>query len=79
MDNLENDEQNFEYTDPIRDSTGSQCSSQRAGLMCSYRLAPVIRRVFNTINTLHLITTNLRVIDRISFLSLPTPSSTREN
>ena len=28
----------------IRDSTGSQCSSRRAGLMCSYRLVPVIRR-----------------------------------
>ena len=28
----------------ICDSTGSQCSSRRAGLMCSYRLVPVIRR-----------------------------------
>ena len=27
----------------IRDSTGSQCSSRRAGLMCSYRLVPLIR------------------------------------
>ena len=25
----------------IRDSTGSQCSSRRVGLMCLYRLVPV--------------------------------------
>ena len=36
MDNLESDEQNFEYN--CCDSACSQCSTQRAGLMHSYRL-----------------------------------------
>ena len=36
----------------IRDSTGSQCSSRRVGLMCLYRLVPVSSFFSNSLRSI---------------------------